>query len=161
MTQMTELVTVNVRTVEENLHCVEMRVGLRLVSSGYYTDYKVSAEKDFVSVFVYSNSKNHCNHFCGDKVIEEVRKETLPKSSLDSRAPFNFWLHPNSTNIFKYKYDQDTAELYIVFKSDVNVQYVYYGVPICAYIEMFESDSKGKYFSRNIKKCYAWDKEDI
>jgi len=73
----------------------------------------------------------------------------------------NHWFYPDSTNIYRYKYVRSSRTLQIVFKSNIYAKYVYYYVPERKFREMFYADSKGKYFHKNIKGQFEWDKINL
>lgn len=61
--------------------------------------------------------------------------------------------HVESSNLASIGYDSETSTLEVEFKSGAVWQY--YNVPEAVWHEFYGSESKGKYFSREIKGKYA------
>jgi len=58
-----------------------------------------------------------------------------------------------SSNINRIGYDVDGLKLYVEFKS--SKCYVYEGVPLSVFVGFKQADSKGSYFSRNVKNKFS------
>ena len=56
-----------------------------------------------------------------------------------------------SSNIEGVSYSEGTETVYVKFKN--GTVYEYEGVPISIYLDLMESDSKGKFFNSNIKNA--------
>lgn len=63
-----------------------------------------------------------------------------------------------STLIKEVGYDAATQTLTIVFVTD-NAKYEYYGVPQEVYEQLMAAESKGSFFTKNIKDQYRFEKK--
>ncbi len=59
-----------------------------------------------------------------------------------------------SSNLDFVEYDSTYCELFITFKS--GSKYVYFNVPESVYCDLLNAPSKGKYFNKNIKPFYRY-----
>ena len=62
-----------------------------------------------------------------------------------------------SSDIASIGYDDASSKLEIEFHSDNSI-YQYYGVPKIEYDELMSASSHGKYFHKNIKNRYRYEK---
>lgn len=62
----------------------------------------------------------------------------------------------SSQTIDSVEYDSTDCELFITFKS--RSKYIYFDVPEFVYSDLLNAPSKGKYFIRNIKSFYRYQK---
>ena len=63
----------------------------------------------------------------------------------------------NSSTIQEIGYDEETKTLYIIFKG--SGKYLYYDVPKEVWEAMVKAKSTGKFFYREIKGGYEYDRE--
>ncbi len=61
---------------------------------------------------------------------------------------------PNSSTIYRLKYDDDRRELTVTFVN--GAQYLYTDVPLDVFEEMIKAESIGSFFAKNIKAKYAF-----
>jgi len=61
---------------------------------------------------------------------------------------------PESTNISRFRYETETLTLEIEFKN--NNVYQYFDVPEPTYVAFCQADSKGKFFSQNIRGVFRY-----
>jgi hypothetical protein len=67
----------------------------------------------------------------------------------------NTWIStPQSSNIEKFRYDNQTRILTVVFNNGGT--YNYYDVPENVFTGMKSAESKGSYLSANVKKKYRY-----
>lgn len=60
-----------------------------------------------------------------------------------------------SSNLDGYHYDPESEVFSVIFKSSKAKYYSYLGVPDFIFNEFLTADSKGSYFSNNMKKKYS------
>lgn len=60
----------------------------------------------------------------------------------------------DSSNLVSVGYDEEASILEVEFNSGL---YQYFGVPAYVFEELMNSDSKGSYLHRNIKKMYNYE----
>lgn len=61
----------------------------------------------------------------------------------------------DSTSIHSVGYDEAARVLYVEFVGR-EAAYVYFGVEPRVHRELLAAESKGGYFNRRIRPCYAW-----
>ncbi len=62
---------------------------------------------------------------------------------------------PDSSNIHSFGYMLESKELHVIFKHGGH--YVFFDVPRTRFISMINADSRGSYFSKNIKQKFSSD----
>lgn len=58
-----------------------------------------------------------------------------------------------STSLASVQYDPTLHRLEVEFRN--GERYLYFQVPPCRYQELLDSDSKGAFFNRHIRNCFA------
>jgi len=66
------------------------------------------------------------------------------------------WIDVSSSQIVKISYDEKAETLYIEFKR--NLVYSYHGVTLQEFLNFKASESKGKFFYKNIKSVKPYKK---
>ena len=61
---------------------------------------------------------------------------------------------PGSSNIARYRYDEEGRVLTVEFKNGGT--YNYYDVPLAVYAQMNAATSKGQFLAQNIKNNYRY-----
>lgn len=68
------------------------------------------------------------------------------------------WVKVESSNLEQIAFDVKTSTLYIRFKSNVRVHYVYSDVKEELYRQFMAADSLGSFFARQIKGVFEFKK---
>lgn len=66
---------------------------------------------------------------------------------------------PQSSNVAKFKYDEQSKLLTVVFKNQT--AYNYFNVPLNIFEKLKLSSSKGRFLANNIKGCFLYSKVNI
>lgn len=72
--------------------------------------------------------------------------------------PVNFIFSPESSKITGFGYDPESRTLVIRFKSTGTV-YHYFDVPPAVFDGLKAAESKGRFFGKNIKGVYRYEKQ--
>lgn len=84
-----------------------------------------------------------------------------PTAKLTTEVDLWGWYRPNSSAVKCFKYDEDTQDLVVIFRSNINQRYRYVDVPKKIFEELLQTDSAGTYLATHIATVYNYYSERI